>query len=79
MGPRGWTLNDVIETLNSPEKYQAMDYRTTPYQPATRYVNPSTGKFIVVNDETGELVQVSGEDFVPKDFPIDPPEIDIVP
>ena len=31
--------------------------------PATRYINPQTGKSVVIDDMTNEVIQVGGRDF----------------
>jgi RHS repeat-associated protein len=59
MGLRGWTEESVEETVNSPvETYSVWDYTTGDKQPATAYAAPGGG-YVVVNDETGQVVQVS--------------------
>ncbi|MGH9396160.1 MAG: colicin E5-related ribonuclease [Terriglobia bacterium] len=45
-------------------RFPAVD-RTTGGAPATRYVNPATGKYVVINDTTGQVIQVSKPGYVP--------------
>jgi hypothetical protein len=58
MAARGWTDEQIEEAL-----------RTTPIPakgklgPASRYVHPTTGKSVVVDDATGEIFHVGGEGF----------------
>ena len=59
MGPRGWTQQSVEETVANPaETHPVWDYTTGEKQAATAYVQPGGG-YVVVNDESGQIVQVS--------------------
>ena len=59
MGPRGWTEQAINETVASPaETHPVWDYTTGNQQPATAYVR-SDGSYVVVNDSSGEVVQIS--------------------
>ena len=60
MRKRGWTEKQVSEARNSGTKYKA-DNKVNPENTATRYVHPETGKSIVVDDVTEELLQVADE------------------
>ena len=58
MAKLGWTEEQIIEAL-----------RTTGVAargkkgPATRYIHPSTGSSLVVDDATGEIIHVGGDGF----------------
>jgi hypothetical protein len=59
MARRGWTEQQIFEALQTagiPARGKA--------GPATRYVHPSTGKSVVVDNATGEVFHVGGEGFV---------------
>jgi hypothetical protein len=59
MGPRGWTEDSVADTVKNPaETHSVWDFTTGDKQPATACVQ-SGGGYVVVNDTTGEIVQVS--------------------
>lgn len=59
IGPRGWTKDSISETINNPETtHPVWDYTTGDKLPATAYVQRGGG-YVVVNDSTGEIVQVS--------------------
>jgi hypothetical protein len=67
MVKRGWTKQGIMDTIQ-----QAEEGGTTFTVPnnytggtATEYVNPSTGKFVVVDDATKKVIQESGRDFQP--------------
>jgi len=61
---RGWDGNSVQETLNNPYKtVETTDYRynndgTRMDNPATAYINED-GSYVVRNDNTGDIVQIS--------------------
>jgi RHS repeat-associated protein len=64
MGRRGWSEEAISETISSPQKTRTV--RDTRYNPdGTRNDAPATkyyaedGSYVVVNDETGDIVQVS--------------------
>ena len=59
MKARGWTDDMILE---------AMKTVGIPNQgkkgPATRYVHPATGKSVVVDNASGEIFHVGGENFL---------------
>ena len=59
MKARGWTDEQLAEALATPP---------TPAQgkngPASRYVHPTTGRSVVVDDATGEIFHVGGDGFL---------------
>jgi len=61
---RGWTKESVNQTINNPSKLvKTTDTRFNPdgsknSEPATAYLNQD-GSYVVRNDNTGDIVQVS--------------------
>jgi len=65
MQSRGWTNKEIVETIRNGKPFPAQN-KVNPGNGATRYENPETGKFLVVDDVTNELIQVSRKgDFFP--------------
>lgn len=64
MVQRGWTREEIQRVYETGIPAQVPD-KTAGFTPATQYVDPATGKFIVVNNETGRVIQVSGPGFRP--------------
>jgi len=62
MAKRGWTPQQVDEALSGGQKFPAVN-KVTPGNSATRYVHPETGRSIVIDDVTAELLHVGGEGF----------------
>lgn len=58
MARRGWTEALIREALETPG-IPKMGKRG----PATRYVHPTTGKSVVVDNASGEVFHVGGEGF----------------
>lgn len=59
MGPRGWTQATVEDTVDNPvATHNVWDLTSGSPQPATAYES-SNGGYVVVNDATREVVQVS--------------------
>jgi hypothetical protein len=59
---RGWTQKQILEAFEKGQSFPAVD-KTAGFSPATRYVHPTTGKSVVINDATGKVIQVGAEDF----------------
>lgn len=62
MAKRGWTPEDVWRAVETGERYTAEDL-TEGGAPATRYVDPVTGRSVVVNNATGNVIHVGGFGF----------------
>ncbi len=60
---RGWTKQEILDTIQSGKAYDVINKATG--GPATEYVNPATGKFVVVDNTTKQVLQVSGPGFLP--------------
>lgn len=69
MRERGWTKEKITDTIKNWKEYKAPNdvRRNDPTATATRY--EKDGKFVVRDDQTGEILQVGGEKFIPKDLP----------
>lgn len=59
---RGWTPEQIAEALNSKEFYKA-ENKVNPGNPATRYVHPTTGRSVVIDNVTNEILQIGGDGF----------------
>jgi hypothetical protein len=58
MRRRGWTDEQIREAMQTP----GIPVHGK-LHPATRYVHPRTGKSVVVDNVTGEIFHVGGDDF----------------
>jgi RHS repeat-associated protein len=67
MASRGWTKQAVVDTIKEAQQagttYSAVNKATG--GAATEYVNQSTGRFVVVDNTTKQIIQVSGPGFRP--------------
>ena len=63
MQTRGWTPELIDEAVISGEKFPALNKLGGANTPATRYVSPTTGQSVVIDNATGEIVQVGGPGF----------------
>jgi RHS repeat-associated protein len=61
MMKRGWTKQMIDEAKQTGQKVKALNKRNG--NPATRYIHPGSGQSVVVDDVTGEVIQVGGPDF----------------
>ncbi len=59
---RGWTPEQVTEAIMKGEKFDAVNM-VNKGNAAIRYVHPTTGKSVVIDNVTKELLQVGGEGF----------------
>jgi hypothetical protein len=57
MGPRGWTVDDIENTVQNGVRVPTHNH-LNPNNPASGYVNPD-GSYVIVDDVTGEVIQVS--------------------
>ena len=63
MTGRGWTKQEILDTVREGDAYPATNKDTG--GPATEYVSRSTGKFVVIDNKTGEVLQVSKAGYRP--------------
>lgn len=61
MEARGWTEESIQEAIQSGDQVQAVNKATG--NPATRYINPTTGQSVVLDDVTKEVIHVGGPGF----------------
>ncbi|MFD2051741.1 colicin E5-related ribonuclease [Mesorhizobium calcicola] len=61
MAERGWTPDQLEEAIAKGEKHPAVNNQTG--EPATRYVSPTTGRSVVVDNKTGSIIHVGGDGF----------------
>ncbi|ODS53748.1 MAG: hypothetical protein ABS36_14115 [Acidobacteria bacterium SCN 69-37] len=61
MSLRGWTHGAIDEAIASGRQVRAVNRANG--NPATRYVHPSTGKSVVVDDVAGDVIHVGGPGF----------------
>ena len=61
MGKRGWTPEQIEEAIQNGQQVSAQNKANG--NPATRYINPTTGQSVVVDDVTGEIIHVGGPGF----------------
>jgi hypothetical protein len=62
MVSRGWTKQEILDTVQSGKAFDVTNKATG--GPATEYVG-SSGKFVVVDNATKQVLQVSGPGFSP--------------
>ncbi len=58
---RGWTDAQIEEAIARGLRYEARNHGTG--GPATRFVHPETGRSVVIDDLSGEVLHVGGDDF----------------
>lgn len=63
MAKRDWTPEQIIEAFKEGKAFKAVDRTTEPWSPATRYEHPTAGKSVVINNETGKVIHLGGENF----------------
>lgn len=62
MQKRGWTPEQIDEAMSGGKKFPAQN-NVNPGNTATRYVHPETGRSVVVDDVTKEVLHVGGDGF----------------
>jgi RHS repeat-associated protein len=62
MAKRGWTPEQIAEAIQKGEKFAAENL-VNKGNAATRFVHPGTGRSVVVDDVTKEVLHVGGEGF----------------
>ena len=58
---RGWTPDQIDEAFLHGDRIDAVNKYNG--NPATRYVNPTTGRSVVIDDFSNEIIQVGGDGF----------------
>jgi len=66
---RKWTPEEISETIKHGKRDKApnLPRKNDPTATATRY--EYDGRFVVRDDQTGEILQISDKDFIPREFP----------
>lgn len=59
---RGWTADQITETIADGDAYSALN-KVNKGNSATRYVHPTTGRTVIIDDVTREILQVGGDGF----------------
>jgi hypothetical protein len=60
---RGWTPNQITEAIQNGQQFPAVN-NVNPSNASTRYVHPTTGRSVVVDNVTGEVIHVGADGFV---------------
>jgi hypothetical protein len=60
---RGWTPQQISEAIQNGQTFPATNLVNSG-NGATRYVHPSTGRSVVVDDVTEEVIHVGADGFV---------------
>ena len=63
MQRRGWTPAQISEAIQAGQSFPAVNL-VNPDHSATRHVHPTTGRSVVVDDVTREVIHVGGDGFV---------------
>jgi RHS repeat-associated protein len=61
MEQRGWTQDLIEEAKASGQRVPTTNYANG--NPATRYISPTTGQSVVIDDVTGDVIHVGGPGF----------------
>ena len=64
MKKRGWTNQQIDDVLANGKQFPAPNL-VNPANNATRYVDTQTGRFVVRDDVSGEILQISGDGYNP--------------
>jgi len=62
MAGRGWTDAQITGAITSGVRVATANRETD--RPATRYVHPETGRSVVIEDQSGEIIHVGGDGFI---------------
>ncbi len=62
MAARGWTDDQIEEAVASGVRVATANRETD--RPATRYIHPTTGRSVVIEDASGEVIHVGGDGFI---------------
>ena len=63
MAQRGWTPDQITEAIQHGQRFPATNH-VNPANAATRYVHPTTGRSVVVDNITQEVIHIGGDGFV---------------
>ncbi len=63
MRQRGWTVEQIEEAIRTGKGFKAKN-SIHPENSATRHVHPKSGRSVVVDDLTGDVIHLGGDGFV---------------
>ena len=63
MRQRGWTPEQIAEAIVGGEQFPATNL-VDPSNGATRHVHPTTGRSVVIDDVTREVIHIGGAGYV---------------
>jgi Colicin E5 ribonuclease domain len=63
MAKRGWITDQIDEAIEHGQQFSAPN-NVNPGNGATRFVNPSTGRSVVVDNVTGDILHVGGDGYL---------------
>jgi hypothetical protein len=63
MSQRGWTPDQITEAILNGQQFAAVN-NVNPGNASTRYVHPMTGRSVVVDNVTKEVIHVGGDGFL---------------
>ena len=66
-----WTLEKIDRAFDSGQEFGTSNFKND--NPATRYVDPQTGDWVVVDDIIGDIIQFGNRNMIPTDLPSGPP------
>ena len=62
MRQRGWTPDQITEAIELGPKTTTVN-NIAPANGATRHVHPETGRSVVTDDATGEVIHIGGDGY----------------
>ena len=62
MADQGWTIQEITDAIEKGRRFPA-ENRVTPQNPAIRFEHPTTGKSVVLDMKTREVLQIRGVGF----------------
>ena len=62
MKARGWTWPQIDEARARGERQQTLNRETG--ATASRYIHPETGRSVVIEDVSGDVIHVGGDGFI---------------
>jgi hypothetical protein len=63
MRQRGWTPAQITEAIERGQKLTATN-NVNPTNAATRFVHPTTGRSVVLDESTSEVIHIGGDGYV---------------
>ena len=63
MRQRGWTPAQITEAIQSGQNFPATN-NVNSGNAATRFVHPTAGRSVVLDEATGEVIHIGGDGYV---------------